>query len=648
MATVASLSSLLKQTHITSHSDVLTAANTTLKTSKSDTTAQHSRIVALLHLERYADAVKACEEGGEDIKKIAATEYAYALYKAGQWEEAAQVAEAAGGRDSEEGLSHILAQTAYRLERFDEAAALYDRLAKDSDSSDIRIQRGAVDAQLEWQGSGHLVIKKKPTREDLEAFESAYNAACASIARGELGQAEILLRRSKDLLSALPDLTDAEKTSELLPINAQHIYVLLRQGRADEAAKLSQDVPIHSISDKGTQRIASVNGMVSSSSTSNPYLLHRQFNHTPKLAKNDTPFEYQASVLQQNGYVTDLLALKHSGVIASANAVLQKDSQPSLSPATNSVSALRAAAQAQNQTGKEALAIIVPSLQQSPNNVGLILTIVQLYIMANNHASAILLLEGFLGRLEKSGTPKDMDVRFSPGLVGTIVALYNLQGRSSVARSELSKAAEYWRSKSKEASDPTKHATLLKAAGTALLHSDEQSDLEAAASIFDAIHKQDSADKAASAGLISALARTDPAKIQKADLDSLTATSRLIAGIDVAALEDAGVARPDVSMSTASTKKRPADDANKSAKPKKIRKSKMPKDFDPNKKIDPERWLPMRDRSYWKPKGKKGKARQAGLTQGGPVAEEKAAPQQATPSAGGGGAASKKKKKGKR
>lgn len=39
--------------------------------------------------------------------------------------------------------------------------------------------------------------KKKPAREDLEAFETAYNAACGFIARGELGQGEVLLKRAR-------------------------------------------------------------------------------------------------------------------------------------------------------------------------------------------------------------------------------------------------------------------------------------------------------------------------------------------------------------------------------------------------------------------------------------------------------------------
>ena len=66
-----------------------------------------------------------------------------------------------------------------------------------NEENDLRINSGATDAQLEWKRQGELVLKKKPGREDLEAFETAYNAACGSIARGELGQGEVLLKRAK-------------------------------------------------------------------------------------------------------------------------------------------------------------------------------------------------------------------------------------------------------------------------------------------------------------------------------------------------------------------------------------------------------------------------------------------------------------------
>ncbi|CRK48855.1 hypothetical protein BN1723_016965, partial [Verticillium longisporum] len=58
------------------------------------------------------------------------------------------------------------------------------------------------------------------------------------------------------------------------------------------------------------------------------------------------------------------------------------------------------------------------------------------------------------------------------------------------------------------------------------------------------------------------------------------------------------------------------------SRPQKKRKRKLPKDFEEGKKMDPERWLPLRDRSSYRPKGKKGKKKANDSTQGGFVKEE--------------------------
>ncbi len=74
----------------------------------------------------------------------------------------------------------------------------------ENEENDLRINSSATDAQLEWTGQGHRRRKRKPTREDLEVFETAYNAACCAVARMELGQGEVLLKRAKggyDLLT---------------------------------------------------------------------------------------------------------------------------------------------------------------------------------------------------------------------------------------------------------------------------------------------------------------------------------------------------------------------------------------------------------------------------------------------------------------
>jgi signal recognition particle subunit SRP72 len=95
----------------------------------------------------------------------------------------------------------FLLQT-YRAEKFHRTAEIYAELCRDaasvaSEEHDLRINTWATDAQLQWKGLPEAVRHTRPTRDDLEAFETVYNAACLSIAKGEFGQAGILLKRAK-------------------------------------------------------------------------------------------------------------------------------------------------------------------------------------------------------------------------------------------------------------------------------------------------------------------------------------------------------------------------------------------------------------------------------------------------------------------
>lgn len=240
-------------------------------------------------------------------------------------------------------------------------------------------------------------------------------------------------------------------------------------------------------------------------------------------------------------------------------------------------------------------------------------------------------------------------VRFNPGLLSVLVSLYQREGRAVQIRTTLAQAASYWRTK------PEPPASLLRAAAASLLHSEDHTDLATASDLFRTLHQQDPNDRVAIAGYVASQATLDYAQIES-ELDRLPAVSDLIADVDISALESAGISPSASSVAAAAAafagaRKRTAASADDRAN-KRVRKSRLPKDFDPAKKPDPERWLPVRDRSSYRPKGKKGKQRAAALTQGGPVnekAEESPAQQQQKPGGGGGGSNAKKnKKKGKR
>ena len=334
------------------------------------------------------------------------------------------------------------------------------------------------------------------------------------------------------------------------------------------------------------------------------------------LPKTDKLFQVQAEKMQKNNLALDLLALKPNGVIKATDRVLSKATS-TISAHTNNMSVINAAAHAQSQLAKMGLNQILPLLEKRPRDIGLVMTVIQLYVLTNNHGSAVNVLESLIKHLSDWSTPADQDILFAPGLIALQVSLYSSQGRKSQINTILAKAASYWRHKSKPP------IQLLQTAGLAMLESSAPEHQNLARDIFDTLHERDPESKYATAGYVAAHALSSPDKAAAkaaAEADTLTSVARLIAGIDIAALEEAGIP-PLPSTAAATTRKRPLDEKPKPKK-KRIRKSKLPKDYDPSKTPDPERWLPLRDRSTYKPKGKKGKRKAEEKTQGGVVAEK--------------------------
>ena len=404
--------------------------------------------------------------------------------------------------------------------------------------------------------------------------------------------------------------------------------------------------------DSSTRTIAQSN---ISNTSSNPYEAQKLLKSVPAVAGNDRLFEFQSSVLKRNKYITELQAQKFDGVQRAAERGLPKDGPPSSATDKVQLGVLNAFGAAELSPDKEALRRILPLLETRPNDVGLLLTIIQLYIQLQNPAPALTLLEAFFKRLESATVHDYADVRYAPGLVALAVALYRLQGRQSAVRSELAKAVAHWQGTAASAGGAAD--SLLREAGFELLHSSKPSDLAAAGRAFEDLSAKHPGDQAVAAGLVASFATSDFDKVEP-HLEGLTSIEKLTAGIDVSALLDGGVATLPATLASAKAKKRALEDGTAETKPpaaKKPRKRRLPKDYEEGKKPDPERWLPLRDRSSYRPKGKKGKRRAAEATQGGVVREEEtlelaggAGSVKVEKAPAGGGAAGKKKKKGKK
>jgi signal recognition particle subunit SRP72 len=107
-----SLSSLLQRTNLDDDEEVLKTCSAALKKSKNDSEAQHVKVVALLKLDRFEDALRVIEEGGNTLQERARLEWGYALYKAGKLKEAADLA---AKIPTERGARHVEAQAVCSL-----------------------------------------------------------------------------------------------------------------------------------------------------------------------------------------------------------------------------------------------------------------------------------------------------------------------------------------------------------------------------------------------------------------------------------------------------------------------------------------------------------------------------------------------------
>lgn len=376
----------------------------------------------------------------------------------------------------------------------------------------------------------------------------------------------------------------------------------------------------------------------------NPYLLQRKV--ASRLNSKDAKlFNYQSDILNRNTLVVDLKANKVDGIVRRTEKAIKAAKHPSLHSGLGSLSVLNAAAEAHHESGKALIRSLQALLRKRPNDVGLALTLVQLHIQQASKGAAIPQLRSFLQQLENSEDDELKDVRFGPGLVALNVSLMRSQGSETSAKTELKNALKHWQARPAGGA-----SSLLREAGIELLRSSNSEDLQLAGAAFKKLFAEQHGSHIAGAGLVASLATLEPEKA-KQYVNELPETSTLIQGIDIETLITTGVAAPPKNPNGA---KRSAPNNEADKKPtKKRRVGKLPKNYDENKKPDPERWLPLKDRSSYRPKGKKGKKKAQESTQGGVVKEEEmldlvgggGVKVEKAPASGG---ANKKKKKGKK
>lgn len=532
------------------------------------------------------------------------------------------------------------------MEDFHKANSTYQALlanAPADEQLDVKVNVYATNAQALLAGHGSTLAQTEADALHDEATEVYYNAACTSMAKGDLVKAEEQLNMSQDLLNARHDLTEDDKRADLLSIRAQQVCVLDRLGRKDDAQRLLSSLQ-DGVTDPVLEHITSIDSVALNAAV-DPFQARQEIEKLSCRTDLSSLFQFQTQTIDHNRLISYLKTHQPNAVHKAAKRILQGAALPSTDYKINAMSVLDGAATVDQQPAKKAIKSLLPVAAKRPDDLGLLLVLIQLYASTNNLAGAIAALETFNTRQEKSSSPTARAVRFAPGLVALGAVLYEARNQTEKRRSELAKAATFWRAEQAQntslaAQNSVALTDLFKTAGYALLSSPETKQQRLAAEIFAALYDADQADGYAAAGLCASIDARSPELRSKPE--------KLVKGIDVEALLRDGIASAATSALQIAKSKRKARSKTKSSKPsrskssitnpvanvpkrvagpaaakttkgapsapsvpssvtatqtktKRIKPSRLPKDYDPTQKPDPERWLPMRDRSSYRP-----------------------------------------------
>ncbi|CEO97826.1 Signal recognition particle subunit SRP72 [Plasmodiophora brassicae] len=216
--------SLRVATQSEDHEKVLKDCKAILAHAADDARALHCRLVALLQLDRLADAQAAL------WNDAGAFERAYLLFRLKNNDAASAALESC----SERRADYLRALLAARLSKSDDAAAIYRRLLSDPDlDEDDRVSLQTNLTAVCAVAEGRQVLNDVPVESRTHSL--LYNVACLEINAGEYASAEAHLVEAIRLCTDEDDDLDVD---ELATLTVQLAYARQLQGKTAEAQEL--------------------------------------------------------------------------------------------------------------------------------------------------------------------------------------------------------------------------------------------------------------------------------------------------------------------------------------------------------------------------------------------------------------------------
>ncbi|XP_062493544.1 signal recognition particle subunit SRP72 [Pezoporus occidentalis] len=579
----------------------LKSVNKILQISKDDVTALQCKVVCLIQNGNFKEALSVINTHTKVLTNdVIAFEKAYCEYRLNRIENALKTIQSASQQTDK--LKELYGQVLYRLERYDDCLAAYRDLIRNSQDEYEEERKTNLSAVVAAQSTWEKVMP-----EDLglreATYELCYNSACALIGQGKLNEAMKKLQRAEELcrqsLSEDSDVTEEDIEAELAIIHGQMAYIMQLQGRTEDALQLYNQIIKLKPTDVGLLAVIA-NNIITINKDQNVFDSKKKVKLT-----NAEGVEHKLSKkqLQAIEFNKALLAMytNQADQCRKLSASLQSQSPEHLLPVL-----IQAAQLCREKQHAKAVGLLQDFADQHPANAAEIkLTMAQLKIAQGSVTKACMILRSI------------EELQHKPGMVSALVTMYSHEEDIDSAIEVFAQAIQWYQQF--QPKSPVHLSLIREAANFKLKHGRKKE----AISDLEELWKQNPKDVHTLAQLISAYSLVDPEKA-KVLSKHLPSSDTLSLKVDVDALENSHGAtyiRKKAGKLTGDNQQKEQGQGDVKKKKKK-KKGKLPKNYDPKVTPDPERWLPMRERSYYRgrKKGKKkdqvGKGTQGSTTAG--------------------------------
>ncbi|XP_041010054.1 signal recognition particle subunit SRP72-like [Juglans microcarpa x Juglans regia] len=580
-------------------------ADQVLSIAPGDEDAIRCKVVALIKDDRIEDALSMIQSS-QKVPFDFGFFKAYCLYRQNKLDEALESLKRQEGNSA---TMLLESQILYRLGKMDACMDIYQKLQKSKiDSIEINSVAGLVASGRASEVQRMLdTLRVKAT----SSFELAYNTACSLIERGMYTDAEQLLlsaRRIGQETLLEDNLPDDEIEIELAPIAVQLAYVQQLLGCTHEAIQAYTDTIKRDVSDESSLAVA-VNNLIAlkgskdvSDSLKKVDRLKEKDLQNFRLARG---LDLKLSPKQREAiYANRVLLLLHANKLDQARELVA--ALPDMFADSVRPILLQAAVLVRENKAGKAEEVLGQFVEKFPDKSKVVLLARAQVAAAAGHP-----------HIAAESLAKIHDIQHMPATVATLVALKERAGDIDGAAAVLDSAIKWWSNAMTE--DNKLSVIMQEAASFKVRHGHE----EDAAQLYEELVKSDGNIEAL-VGLVTTMAHVDVNKAEAYE-KQLTPLPGL-KGIDVDSLERTSGAKHVEGASHVGISEALDEGKSKAkAKKKRKRKPRYPKGFDPanpGPPPDPERWLPKRERSSYRPKRKDKRAAQVRGSQGAVTREK--------------------------